>query len=258
MDLHDAFRRWLISGQSGTLPRDVALHASACPECMRATAAFDGLSTIDPAAAPEPPVIGDLTPPRTRTLPGWLVPAGASVVLGILTVSAIALNLSLDSRSLAAAAPPSATASAAATPAGEVLGDQRSPRASATATPTETPEASAAGASATPGAASTPGATGPRPTFQGTPLPTAVPTTTSAPSASASASGSASATASPTPTASQATPPPPTATATPTPTPAPAPACSNTLDDDEDGLIDGADPGCTSPDDDDETDPPAP
>ena len=36
----------------------------------------------------------------------------------------------------------------------------------------------------------------------------------------------------------------------------PMPACSDTLDNDEDGLIDADDPGCDGPDDDDETDPP--
>jgi len=53
-ELHHAFRAWLVSGARDALPRDVALHASACPDCLRAVAAFDALGAVDPSAAPEP------------------------------------------------------------------------------------------------------------------------------------------------------------------------------------------------------------
>lgn len=34
-ELHERFTQWLIAGASEDLPRDVALHAYACPDCQR-------------------------------------------------------------------------------------------------------------------------------------------------------------------------------------------------------------------------------
>ena len=53
-DLHESFRAWLVDGARDGLPRDVALHASACPDCLRTVAAFDALSAVDPGIAPLP------------------------------------------------------------------------------------------------------------------------------------------------------------------------------------------------------------
>lgn len=260
MDLHDAFRRWLISGHGAALPRDVAVHASACPSCRLAAGAFDALSAVDAAAAPEPQVLEPAHERRHRQLPAWMVPAGASAVLGCLTVAAIVLSGPLDtSRSLAATgASPTATATPATTPGGGVLGSQRSPAASNVPTATARPYTPSP--SATPADSPSIGITGPTPTYQGNPLPTTAPPA----SISATATPTSTDVAIPTPDATATASPTATAVATPavTPTPAatpsPSPQCSNTLDDDGDGLVDEDDPGCETPDDDDEADPPAP
>lgn len=219
MDQHDAFRRWLVSGQGASLPRDVAVHASACPACLRETAAFDALAAVDPASAPEPPVIEELATGRRLVLPGWLLPTSASFVLGILTVVAVALNGIADHRSPAAGgAPASVGPTAEATPGGDVLGNQRSPLASSEATESgqPTPQPSVAPDPSAP-PTEPPRGPGPAPTFRGNPLPTAAP-----PSSPASAAPSSSVGPSPSPPAgSPAATPVPTATPTPTPSPTP-------------------------------------
>ena len=54
-DLHERFLDWLFAGAKGDPPRDVALHASVCPDCSQWIAAYDALAGIDPGRAPLPP-----------------------------------------------------------------------------------------------------------------------------------------------------------------------------------------------------------
>ncbi len=51
---HDRFREWLAVGAEGDPPRDLAVHASVCPECQQSMAAFDRLDAIDPGKAAAP------------------------------------------------------------------------------------------------------------------------------------------------------------------------------------------------------------
>lgn len=124
---------------------------------------------------------------------------------------------------------PSHTATPTPTPSNTTT---PTPTPSHTATPTPTP-------SRTPTSTSTPSLT---PTLTSTPTHTATPTATW--------TNTATATHSPTPT--------PTETSTPIPTNSPVPtakpACSDGLDNDGDGAVDGQDAGCASPSDNDESD----
>ena len=54
-DPHSRFQAWLLNGPRGDPARDLALHASVCPECMRWVAAQDALSGIDLGRARMPP-----------------------------------------------------------------------------------------------------------------------------------------------------------------------------------------------------------
>jgi hypothetical protein len=255
MELHDIFSRWLVSGQEGSLPRDVAVHASACPACLRAAAAFDALAFVDPRSAPEPPVIDTAyADQRAKVVRGAMWAAGVTALLVIATTGVMAAN-GVFSPSL----PAVAAASIAPTPGGSltegVLGNRRTPIPTTSDRSTPSAEASAgesgeAEPSGPPGIGA--GAPAPTPTFWGPPLPGAsavpVPAPSVRPSPTPRATAAATATPTPTPTA--------TPTPTPTPTPVPRPACSNFADDDGDGLVDfGNDPGCESAADNDERDP---
>ena len=54
-DPHSRFQAWLLNGPRGDPARDLALHASVCPDCMRWVAAQDALSGIDLGRARMPP-----------------------------------------------------------------------------------------------------------------------------------------------------------------------------------------------------------
>jgi hypothetical protein len=58
MGLHDRFLSWLLGRARGELPRDAALHASACEDCQQRAIAYDALLAIDPGASPLPVVPG--------------------------------------------------------------------------------------------------------------------------------------------------------------------------------------------------------
>jgi hypothetical protein len=55
-DLHDEFDLWIAAGGPAELPRDVAIHAWGCDECLAIAHAIDSLRAIDVAAAPRPPL----------------------------------------------------------------------------------------------------------------------------------------------------------------------------------------------------------
>ena len=84
-DLHDAFDSWLTRGARDDLPRAVALHASACPGCLRAGGAFDALAAIDLEAAELPPLRVAAAPVDRRF---GLVPATAAAIAVLLVIGA--------------------------------------------------------------------------------------------------------------------------------------------------------------------------
>jgi hypothetical protein len=245
-DLHEAFDTWLTGGARDDLPRAVAVHASACPDCLRAAGAFDALTMIDLGAAELPPLHVVAGPAERRR---GLVPATAAAIAVLLVIGAgfVAGGTLLR--------PPDEPRVAAATPtlAEGVLGGQGGPQASTTesatpsASPTPTPTESAQASSAE-------GTAAPNPTMGGGPplaTPVAPPIT---PRPTATPSPRPTVRSTPTPQPAPQRTPPPTPAPTPVPTPVPTPACSDTLDNDGDLLTDfPADPGCESAADDDES-----
>lgn len=207
-DPHRAFGSWLADGAAGEPPRDAALHASVCEECMRQVASLDALRAIDlgramlPASRLAPHVTRRGTPSMR-----WAGAAAASV-MGAVIVGIGATQLLAGPAPLA----PSATSDL---PAGAVLGVTGTPL--ATTAGGATPTATATGVPATPTAVP---AT-PRPTIA---TPSRAVVVTQRP-----ATPQPSVSASPTPVAASAT---PSATSTPSPTarptPSPSPSASTT------------------------------
>jgi hypothetical protein len=97
-DLHTRFGAWLEAGAEGEPSRDVALHASACPDCQPLMAAFDALATVDLTLAPPPPASADRGPrsfsPLARA--GRLAVAAAATVLLGAIVAIGASRLPID------------------------------------------------------------------------------------------------------------------------------------------------------------------
>lgn len=88
MDLHARLEDWIVGGAEGDPPRDVALHASTCDECLRLIAAFESLVAIDVGAAPPAPAwrVAVTAGPRTGAV--RLAVGGVAAVL--LVASALA------------------------------------------------------------------------------------------------------------------------------------------------------------------------
>ncbi len=84
-DLHDRFGDWLLDGARVELPRDAALHASACDVCLRRAAAFDALLAIDPGAAMLPELGANV---RRGALPAFRLARMMSAVLAVVALSA--------------------------------------------------------------------------------------------------------------------------------------------------------------------------
>lgn len=257
-DPHERFAGWLAAGAADDPPRDLALHASACDECLSRAAALDALSEIDPGAAPQPPIHVGIAPRRAGVVPVARAAAGLAT-LGLLGAAMIvAASALLVDRSpagtgastpspapvegvLGAAVEPTQTPEAASpSPSPSDEPDEEaspeptpSPRTSRTPTqfvPAPTPVAVPAG---TPRPAPAPPTIGPTQEPTPTPTPIAVPDPT------------------PTPTPTPVITPVPTAAPTPTPTPSPsessatsAASCTDGVDDDGDLLTDELDPGC--------------
>lgn len=246
---HDRFGSWLTDGAVAELPRDVALHASACDDCLRLAAGLDALTAVNAGAAGAPPTLA-----RPMRSP-FIGTAIARTAAGIAAVGFVAVATAIGVGSLI---PPGGgelaeiEATPQSTPAEGVLGGVGgAPDATATATgvptasATESPSATAspsasfsADSTASPPAGTsaaaqpTPGpVTPPFQTAAPTPRPTAVvitpppPTATPAPTPTAAPT-----TAPPTPSPSPTPSPTPTASPSPTPeppdpTPTPAPSC---------------------------------
>ena len=235
-DLHARFGEWLLAGTAVDPPRDVAVHASVCPGCGEAMAAFDGLAAVDPGRATLPPSRFVATAGRGRQARALRI-GGA--------VAGVTLALALTAVGLSQLAVPGNTGAVNETPAQGVLGGtgQPSPTGpiasgfeggvtsgsptpgpgpSYSAVPTAIsqpsgPAATQRPASPSPKATGTPGSTL-RPTPGSTPSP--VPTVVSTP------------TPSPTPM------PTPTPSPTAIPTPTPMAQCADGLDNDSDGATD--------------------
>ena len=241
-DLHEAFEAWLVRGARDELPRGMAVHASGCPDCLRAAGALDALAAIDPGAADMPPMrIHTGREPRRRAL--LPVMATAAVVVLAIGTGVVAGRALLGSAATddAAAASPTVREGVLGGQGGSVwsAGASPSPTAGASPTPTATPSPSSSVGT---------GPSGPDPTTGVDPPPVTAPPSTPRPTPTPRAT-----TPAPTPTPTdQATPIP---TIAPTPEPTAVPQCSDGIDNDDDGHIDfGADPGCLSPFDDDESD----
>jgi hypothetical protein len=216
MDLHEAFETWLLRGTRQSLPRDVAVHASACPSCLRSARAFDGLAGIDTGIAEMPPirVVGG----HRR---GGLLPATASIAVVVLVIGAGVVV----GGTLFRTPPELPVAAGTPTPAGAVLGGQGSPQAPETASSSPSPTASSSPTptpTTSPTASAGTGAAAPNPTMGGgpppvVPGPTPTPRPRSAPTPRPSATPAP--TAPPTPVQT------PSPTAVPTATPCPLDVC---------------------------------
>jgi hypothetical protein len=187
-DAHGRFTDWLFAGSEEELPRDLALHASVCADCVRAVAALDLLEEVDLERAGPP---GPLAPKgRVRTLLG----AGTRAArLGGAAVGAVLVLVVVGG-----GAAPWLAGLFGASPESGVLGQTATPGPSATQPATASPDPGSPNASASEPAVSTgvepsgapwsppmtphptPART-PRPTAAPTPVPTATPVPTPAP-----------------------------------------------------------------------------
>jgi Bacterial Ig domain len=186
MDLHERFADWLAGGAEGDPPRDLAIHASGCMDCMRAVAALESVQAVDAGAASMPPSHAVGSEPLV-TLGAARVAVGAAAV--ILLAASVGIGASGWFR------PSEPIAEASGTPAGEVLGGvpasaSESPtrrpsptvRATGTPGPSPTPEATTAAATAAPIQAPPPRTAPPPPP---TDEPTAAPSPTPGPTSPA-------------------------------------------------------------------------
>lgn len=257
-DLHARFAAWLAEAAPGDPPRDLALHASACPTCLARAAGIDALASVDPGMAPVPPqhVLG---PSRATGVTSALRAAAGITALGLLVLAVlVGANAVVGD-----ASPGGEAAFRAAGPDEGVLGAAGgvaftpTPEATPSATPTSSDDASPSGdASPTPASADPAADPAPDPTRAGS-IRTATPRPTSAPPTPTVSPTRQAATPTPSPTHTPSPTPAPTPSPTPAPTPTPPqPECSDGIDNDDDGLIDYGldplvnDPDCLSPDDD--------
>jgi hypothetical protein len=220
-DPHRRFGEWLLAAGDEDPPRDVAVHASVCPDCQRQIAALDMLTAVDLARAGPPParaaIIERRLAPRTRV---------AVAVGGAAAVAALAFGSWRLADGTGIGIGP-----AGETPNQEVLGNTGQPEPTLGPSPTRSDDASAETSPSTrpsnepSGVPSStqlplltqapfnqPPAATPRPTSQPTrtPRPSLAPTPTPAP------------TSAPSPSAQ----PTPTPEITPTPTESPTPAAA--------------------------------
>jgi hypothetical protein len=204
-ELHSRFAAWVSEGAGDDLPRDLAVHAWGCPECLALASSLDALHAIDVGAAPEPPVL-----PSRRTIAPGAVRIGRAVA-GLASIGFLVAAIVVGTGLLDPA------------PA-EVVGEIETPMAIASAS---VAEGVLGGVPETPGSTTSPTSSPTLAATLPTPAPTAVPvigpipTPTPAPAPPIGTPAS-------TPTAS---PRPPTAAPTPTiaPTPTPPPPPTPTV-----------------------------
>lgn len=242
-ELHERFTQWLIAGASEDLPRDVALHAYACPDCQRMSAAFDGLASVDLVRAPLPP---------SRVAPLDAAPAvpARQLMASVAVVGLVAIAIAFAGPRLLGSREGSGSQTGDVTRNEGVLAGTPMPTASVapspTATATSTPTSEPTSATTLAPAATPQPPAPPQPT----PAPPIPPPPPPPPPQPTPAPTLAPATPAPTPA-----PPTPTAVPTPSPTPGPVPQCADTIDNDGDALVDWpVDPGCSNLADNDESD----
>lgn len=202
---HERFTAWLLAGAEGDPARDLAVHASVCPACRAAIAAFDGLDGVDPGAAPIPA----RTRPVTR---GVLVRAGRAVgaAAGVMIAATV---LGVGGWQLIEAArggPNAGIGQSSQTPDQNVLAGSGTPG----VTPSQEASASSGATSASAAPTAVPATNGPSatprppvtpaPTIRATPVPTPLPTPVATPLPT------------PVPTPTPTPPPPPTTPSAPT------------------------------------------
>ena len=231
-ELHDGFAAWVADGTRDELPRDLALHASGCDECMRQTAAFDALESVDLGAALPPPLRAARIRRTAGSLPVVRAASGALVVVVVLGTGAMAGRTLFGSRTPSPTSSPAAAAEA--TPAEGVLSGVPSFTPSPTASPTDSPSSApspmrSAEAESTPAVA----LATPRPTMGGGPPPiatarpaTPAPVLVSPPPATPVPTLPPTVAPTPLPSASPSVAPTPTSTLPPAPSPEPDPTPS--------------------------------
>jgi hypothetical protein len=227
-DPHRRFAEWLETSAEEDPPRDLAVHAAVCAGCQQRIAAIDMLTAVDPVLAGIPTV-------RAMPTRAWLRTTGRTAVMvgGLAMLAAVGIGSWRLMQASELLGP------AVASPTQAVLGG--------TGLPEPTPTTSVAATEQPSSSEPTPPA--PAATERPTEQPPVIVQPTPPP-ALATAQPTVRQTASPKPTRTPA----PTATAPPPPTPAQIAQCSDLVDNDGDLLIDVADPGCSGPEDDDESD----
>jgi hypothetical protein len=184
---HARFSAWLASGAHGEPARDLALHASVCPDCARAITALDLLGQIDPGRAPMPSWDGAGEESGGLLRATRFAAAAAGVMLVAVVVGIGASQLIVGARVSGD------VAFGSETPAQGLLGGAGTPVASATPasssiaadSPTASPTEAAGTQFVLPTARPTPRPT-PTPTRTPRPTPTANPTPTTTPAPSES------------------------------------------------------------------------
>jgi hypothetical protein len=249
-DAHQRFRGWLTAGAEGDPPRDAAVHASVCAECGRWMAALDLLGIVNPGLASMP--VEPMGREHGRMAMAVRV-VGATAIMFSATILGVGV-----SQLVGVSNTDSPVAQASSTPDQNVLGETATPQPSQLTTAPTTPQETLTPLG-TPAPAQTHPAATPFPfwTFIPTPLPTAVATPSPSPSVSAPP---------PSPSPSVSEPPPPPADtdldgvsdavetqygsnpndagSTPEALLYQASTCGDSIDNDLDGSIDAADPGC--------------
>ena len=148
IDHHTRFRDWLVVAGADEPPRDLAFHAAACEECLRAAAVLDSLRSIDLGHASQPSSAAATLPAEEF---GGRMPLWAVAVLGVAVIlAAIAVIFGPDAGEPGVGAEPSAVE--------DVLGGEPSSDAGSGST-TNDPTGST-GATPVPGAAGTDGSPG--------------------------------------------------------------------------------------------------
>lgn len=136
-DAHRRFPEWLASGAPGEPPRDAALHASVCPECLAKVAALDALTGVDPGRALLPASRAALHPTRGSDLARVARFAGVSVGV-VLAAGLVGVGASQLLAGRVATGGPGPTPTPRL-PAGEVLGATGTPAVTSSSAASPTP-----------------------------------------------------------------------------------------------------------------------
>jgi hypothetical protein len=241
-DPHERFEAWLASATAEDPPRDLALHASSCGDCLGRAAALDALTGVALDLAPMPPLHADPAPYSgalvrvaragagiaAMGLLGTAVVIGAGDLIGSATpgdrhgetTDSLAEGV-LDARAPTDSPAPPRTPEPTSTPAATSPPPESSPSSNENAAAPEpaAPAATPAPVAPAPTATVAPPAATPRPTLAATPTPAPSVTTAPTPTSTPSVAPTPAPTPPPTPAPSVAPTPAPTPPPTPDPTP---------------------------------------